>query len=334
MHTYDISHRLFMISLAAMLTLVEALPIAAAQSIRGSSPAYPYEIGGNVSSSVKIIIVALIFGMFLIVFVSLYIRNCLDNSPIETRMSLPVVNNQRSRLKFPCGLDRNVIESLPVFLYSDVKKLKIGNGGLECAVCISEFADDERLRFLPKCHHVFHPECIDAWLASHTTCPVCRADVTVTNIDTDSESHHELTHSQIDESGTEIGAQNQNSIQVEEERADPKFPRSHSTGHSLVSPGENCERYTLRLPEEVRKQIVTLKRAKSCGCGVDGNSRRGLRGGADGSKGGRRWNADRLCGRSDLWNFTVTRMPGFTVKTGSTSKSEPAQSSSSAGLPV
>ncbi|KAI3794493.1 hypothetical protein L1987_37125 [Smallanthus sonchifolius] len=309
MHTYYISHPLFMISL---LTLVEALPIAAAQSTRGSSPTYPYEIEGNVSSSVKIMIVALIFGMFLIAFVSLFIRKCLDNTSFETRMPLPIVNNQRSRLKFPCGLDRNVIESFPVFLYSDVKKLKIGNGGLECAVCISEFTDDERLRFLPKCHHVFHPDCIDSWLASHTTCPVCRADVTVTNLDADLESYNELTHSQIDVSGTEIGAQNQNSVQVEEERVDLKFPRSHSTGHSLVSPGENCERYTLRLPEEDRKQIVTLKRAKSCGCGVDGNSRRG---GADGSKGGRRWNPDRLCGR----------MPGFT---------HPSQSSSSVGLLV
>ncbi|KAF9604768.1 hypothetical protein IFM89_010309 [Coptis chinensis] len=63
-------------------------------------------------------------------------------------------------------------------MYSVVKGLKIGKGALECAVCLNEFEDDETLRLLPKCDHVFHPECIDAWLASHTTCPVCRANLT------------------------------------------------------------------------------------------------------------------------------------------------------------
>lgn len=311
------------------------LPRAAAQSIRGStSSAYPYEIGGNVSAPVKIILAVLIFGMFLIAFFSLYIRKCIEDSAVESRRPIAIANNHRARLKFPCGLDRSVVDSFPVFLYSDVKVLKIGNGALECAVCISEFDDDEKLRFLPKCHHVFHPDCIDAWLASHTTCPVCRDDLTTAN----SETNHESTHSQINESTSENGSQNHRTIHVEEERAAPKFPRSHSTGHSLILPGENCERYTLRFPEEVHKQIVTLKRAKSCGCGVDlpvdGSSRRGCRLQSDGSRGGRRWNPDRLCGRSDLWNITVTRMPAFIANSDSAGKNDPAQSSSSNTFPV
>ncbi|KAL7615186.1 hypothetical protein Lser_V15G06843 [Lactuca serriola] len=330
MESCNICHRLFIIPVAM-------LPLAAAQSFRGSSSsAYPYEIGGTVSSPVKIILAVLIFGMFLIAFFSLYLRKCLHDSA-ESRRPVAIANNHRTRLKFPCGLDRSIVESFPVFLYSDVKVLKIGKGALECAVCIMEFADDERLRFLPKCHHVFHPDCIDAWLASHTTCPVCRADLTKANLEGDSEFHHELAHSQIDESRTEIGSRD-HLIHIDDERVAPKFPRSHSTGHSLVPLGENCERYTLRFPEEVRKQIVTLKRAKSCGCGVDfpmeGSSRRGLRGGGGVHGGVKRWNPDRLCGRSDLWNFTVTRMPVFIAKSGSLGKSDPAQSSSSTSDPV
>ena len=27
------------------------------------------------------------------------------------------------------------------------------------------------------CKHLYHVKCIDMWLASHTTCPLCRADV-------------------------------------------------------------------------------------------------------------------------------------------------------------
>jgi hypothetical protein len=46
-----------------------------------------------------------------------------------------------------------------------------------CSVCLDEFAVGEESRRLP-CNHVFHPTCIDRWVASgHDTCPNCRANV-------------------------------------------------------------------------------------------------------------------------------------------------------------
>ena len=36
---------------------------------------------------------------------------------------------------------------------------------------------DEMLRRLPACKHEFHESCIDEWLASHTTCPMCRCSL-------------------------------------------------------------------------------------------------------------------------------------------------------------
>ncbi|KAG0485438.1 hypothetical protein HPP92_009308 [Vanilla planifolia] len=38
---------------------------------------------------------------------------------------------------------------------------KDGKGVLRCAVCIDEFDDDDTIRLLFKCHHVFHLECVD-----------------------------------------------------------------------------------------------------------------------------------------------------------------------------
>ena len=76
------------------------------------------------------------------------------------------------------GLNSSDIERFPTFVYSAVKAHKKGKEGLECAVCLNEFEDDETLRLLPKCNHVFHSDCIDLWLAFHVTCPVCRANLT------------------------------------------------------------------------------------------------------------------------------------------------------------
>jgi len=45
-----------------------------------------------------------------------------------------------------------------------------------CAVCLDDFATGDSLRQLP-CSHSFHPHCIDPWLATSVTCPVCKASV-------------------------------------------------------------------------------------------------------------------------------------------------------------
>lgn len=69
------------------------------------------------------------------------------------------------------GIDRSVIESLPVFRFGSLMGQK---DGLECAVCLATFDSSEVLRLLPKCKHAFHVECVDTWLDAHSTCPLCR----------------------------------------------------------------------------------------------------------------------------------------------------------------
>uniref|UniRef100_A0A803KPC1 RING-type E3 ubiquitin transferase n=1 Tax=Chenopodium quinoa TaxID=63459 RepID=A0A803KPC1_CHEQI len=49
----------------------------------------------------------------------------------------------------------------------------------ECVVCLEVFEENEMLRLLPKCGHVFQVDCIDTWLRSHGTCPFCRANLVV-----------------------------------------------------------------------------------------------------------------------------------------------------------
>lgn len=70
------------------------------------------------------------------------------------------------------GIDPLVIESLPVFRFASLMGGQ--KDGLECAVCLNRFEPAEVLRLLPKCKHAFHVECVDTWLDSHSTCPLCR----------------------------------------------------------------------------------------------------------------------------------------------------------------
>ncbi|XP_062027130.1 RING-H2 finger protein ATL52-like [Rosa rugosa] len=79
------------------------------------------------------------------------------------------------------GLDEGVIKSLGVYKYKNGDDLVEGT---DCAVCLSEFEEDESLRLLPKCNHAFHLPCIDTWLKSHSNCPLCRASVVSTNAPT------------------------------------------------------------------------------------------------------------------------------------------------------
>ncbi|KAL2459401.1 RING-H2 finger protein ATL46 [Forsythia ovata] len=69
------------------------------------------------------------------------------------------------------GLDQALIDALPVFYYKDIVGL---NEPFDCAVCLCEFSDFDKLKFIPSCGHAFHMHCIETWLLSNSTCPLCR----------------------------------------------------------------------------------------------------------------------------------------------------------------
>ncbi|XP_010271989.1 PREDICTED: RING-H2 finger protein ATL46 [Nelumbo nucifera] len=72
------------------------------------------------------------------------------------------------------GLDQAFIDALPVFLYKEIMGLK---EPFDCAVCLCEFSEQDKLRLLPMCSHAFHINCIDTWLLSNSTCPLCRGTI-------------------------------------------------------------------------------------------------------------------------------------------------------------
>ncbi|KAI3758287.1 hypothetical protein L6452_05846 [Arctium lappa] len=215
----------------------------------------PEKSGTKVDPTMAIVLVCFLSAFFMICVVSAYFRHYAER---QLRLTASTTNGSEagSMRSVVHGLDPAVIATFSIFSYSSVKGIKIGHTVLECAVCLNEFQDHETLRLLPKCSHVFHSECIDTWLASHVTCPVCRADLMARpgELSHVTESLHHPVDPDIDCTSTEFLLPNESKCSIP---ITTEMPRSHSTGNSMVvRPIENVERYTLRLPTDKRDLFV------------------------------------------------------------------------------
>ncbi|GAB2228936.1 hypothetical protein Droror1_Dr00023070 [Drosera rotundifolia] len=323
---------------AGIFLVLLAVPPAASQPIPSTGPTDPYN--PQFSPSIGIIFIILIIALFFMGFFSIYLRHCTDsNSSFNHMISSTTVAARSRRSAQRQGLDPETISGFPTFVYEDVKALKIGKGALECAVCLNEFEDDETLTLIPSCDHVFHPECISAWLDGHVTCPVCRADlskpsqlvsesapiaITTTHGQGQgqSQSVHLTENREIDEESMEMPlrspevvelGQRMNRNRTRKDRSGrPRFyGRMNSTGHVAVKQWENMDRFTLRLPVEVRKQVMSGKLTRSTSCLVlregRGSTRRGVNRavvpGREGSGRDGGW-SDRWSGFFSRWNST------------------------------
>lgn len=78
------------------------------------------------------------------------------------------------------GLKKAAMKTLPIVVYTSPSKLPPGLGS-DCPICLAEFGEGEKVRVLPNCNHAFHMECIDKWLTSHSSCPMCRHSLNLLN---------------------------------------------------------------------------------------------------------------------------------------------------------
>ncbi|KAG6486603.1 RING-H2 finger protein ATL8-like [Zingiber officinale] len=95
-----------------------------------------------------------------------------SDSSYDRPLPLPLLRIPRR------GIKKKTLRALPtVSFVSSSDAAAAAPGGVElvdCAICLAEFADGDRVRVLPQCGHGFHAACVDTWLGSNASCPSCR----------------------------------------------------------------------------------------------------------------------------------------------------------------
>ncbi|CAJ1978192.1 unnamed protein product [Sphenostylis stenocarpa] len=88
-----------------------------------------------------------------------------------THFGLPNNDDNHNGISTPdLGLNKELREMLPIIVYKESFSVK----DTQCSVCLLDYQPEDRLQQIPACGHTFHMSCIDLWLATHTTCPLCR----------------------------------------------------------------------------------------------------------------------------------------------------------------
>ncbi|CAI2379512.1 unnamed protein product [Moneuplotes crassus] len=73
---------------------------------------------------------------------------------------------------------KDKFDQIPSIIFQAFTPLKSD----ECAICLTKYEQDDTIKVLPGCFHTFHAECIKEWFENNPTCPFCRREFTLDDI--------------------------------------------------------------------------------------------------------------------------------------------------------
>lgn len=176
-------------------------PHASSPIFRFSPNSYSSSSSGSSFPILAIAIIGILATAFLLVGYYIFVIKCCLNwhrfdllrrfSSSSRRLSAADPSPAYFPAAIPRGLDESLIRLIPVIRFRKDAMENRGGGAeeteyLECAVCLSDFKEGEKLRVIPNCCHAFHIDCIDVWLQSNANCPLCRSSIssnTLSSID-------------------------------------------------------------------------------------------------------------------------------------------------------
>ncbi|XP_019710905.1 RING-H2 finger protein ATL79-like [Elaeis guineensis] len=146
-------------------------PHAAAAAAGPSNGWGPYSGAGDFGANMLIILAALFVALLFALLLNAVIR-FLFCAAARRRLF-------RHRHPAPADPEKQMAplpaeaEAAPTLVFSPGTRL--AGAEAECAICLAEFVDGDRVRVLAPCNHGFHVRCIERWLAARSSCPTCRA---------------------------------------------------------------------------------------------------------------------------------------------------------------
>ncbi|XP_013783837.1 E3 ubiquitin-protein ligase RNF38-like [Limulus polyphemus] len=97
-----------------------------------------------------------------------------ESSEVENYEALLNLAERLGETK-PKGLEKSEIDQLPSYRYSSSSH---ETDQTTCVVCMCDFEPRQLIRILP-CNHEFHSRCVNKWLKTNGTCPICRGNAAV-----------------------------------------------------------------------------------------------------------------------------------------------------------
>ena len=73
------------------------------------------------------------------------------------------------------GAEEATISSLPTSAIKDVEK-DLPINARQCLICLEDFKNGDVRKTMP-CLHGFHEDCLDRWLRTNGSCPICKHSI-------------------------------------------------------------------------------------------------------------------------------------------------------------
>lgn len=139
-------------------------------------PWWPYSSAQDLKTNTTLVLLILFFAFLCVLALNAAVRYMLrrrrSSTPTHRRANY---DDDKAAAGSKAGADEEAGAAVPTVIFSAAAEEGGGVASEECAICLGEFVEGERVRVLENCKHCFHIRCIQRWLNAHSSCPTCRA---------------------------------------------------------------------------------------------------------------------------------------------------------------
>lgn len=106
-----------------------------------------------------------------------------EDNASEAEIASSLLNLLNGFMTVPTTQSRNFMESVVVRptqqqIESATSNVELTNSNENCSICQENLtSNNQTLRRINHCHHIFHDSCILEWFNRNVRCPVCRYDI-------------------------------------------------------------------------------------------------------------------------------------------------------------